>query len=182
MSESLTLTQNPDILTAKEVAAYLKIPLPTVYYLVQRKKLPCFPVGGRKRFHRHEIEKIAAQGLNPDQSDSSDQSEVSQDTASIAMFTQLCSYLIDKGYCWLYPIIYRRRSTDWVAEIHTHTLDDSKSQLLATGQAETMPEACRAAVFNYQENQKINTRKEQLLSDPTVQEAFNLFGFNKLIA
>ena len=43
-------------MTVKETAEYLRIPLPTVYYLVQRGQLPAIQIGGRwrdVRRHRH---------------------------------------------------------------------------------------------------------------------------------
>ena len=38
-----------NLLTVKETADYLRIPLPTVYYLVQRGKIPAIQIGGRWR-------------------------------------------------------------------------------------------------------------------------------------
>ena len=38
-----------NLLTVKETAEYLRIPLPTVYYLVQRGKIPAIQIGGRWR-------------------------------------------------------------------------------------------------------------------------------------
>ena len=37
----------PELMTVKETAEYLRIPLPTVYYLVQRGQLPAVQIGGR---------------------------------------------------------------------------------------------------------------------------------------
>lgn len=43
-------TQNMhNLMTVKETAEYLRIPLPTVYYLVQRGQLPAIQIGGRWR-------------------------------------------------------------------------------------------------------------------------------------
>ena len=39
----------PELMTVKETAEYLRIPLPTVYYLVQRGQLPAIQIGGRWR-------------------------------------------------------------------------------------------------------------------------------------
>ena len=47
-------------LTVKETAEYLRIPLPTVYYLVQRGRIPAIQIGGRWR-----IKKSAAQSTVP---------------------------------------------------------------------------------------------------------------------
>ena len=38
-----------NLMTVKETAEYLRIPLPTVYYLVQRGQLPAIQIGGRWR-------------------------------------------------------------------------------------------------------------------------------------
>jgi excisionase family DNA binding protein len=49
-----------NLLTVKETAEYLRIPLPTVYYLVQRGRIPAIQIGGRWR-----IKKSAAQSTVP---------------------------------------------------------------------------------------------------------------------
>lgn len=46
-----------EFLTVEEVAGYLRLPLSTVYKLVQDKKLPGFKVGKHWRFRRETIEK-----------------------------------------------------------------------------------------------------------------------------
>ena len=45
------MTETPihNLLTVKETSEYLRIPLPTVYYLVQRGKIPAIQIGGRWR-------------------------------------------------------------------------------------------------------------------------------------
>lgn len=47
---------NDEILTIKEVAAYLKLNEKTAYRLVLNGKIPGFKVGGSWRFHRDVIE------------------------------------------------------------------------------------------------------------------------------
>jgi excisionase family DNA binding protein len=47
----------PDLLTVKETAKYLRIPLPTVYYLVQRGQLPAIQIGGRWRIKKSALDK-----------------------------------------------------------------------------------------------------------------------------
>ncbi len=42
----------PQLLTVKETAAYLRIPIPTVYYLVGQGMLPAIQIGGRWRLKR----------------------------------------------------------------------------------------------------------------------------------
>jgi excisionase family DNA binding protein len=50
--------QSPhNLMTVKETAAYLRIPLPTVYYLVQRGQLPAVQIGGRWRVKRDALDK-----------------------------------------------------------------------------------------------------------------------------
>ena len=48
---------NTDIMTIKEVAAYLKLTEKTAYRLAAEGKIPGFKVGGAWRFRRREIEK-----------------------------------------------------------------------------------------------------------------------------
>lgn len=92
-------------------------------------------------------------------------------------FADLCQTLIDEeGHHWLYPIVKRYRSTEWIAEIHSRPLDDARTEILAYGQMGTMDEACADAVKNYHDRAKITARKEELLKNPDVQEALELFG------
>ncbi len=44
-----------EFLTAEEVAEFLRLPLSTVYKLVQDKKLPGFKVGKHWRFRRETL-------------------------------------------------------------------------------------------------------------------------------
>src|SRR5256714_12265545 len=46
-----------NLLTVKETAKYLRIPLPTVYYLVQRGQLPAIQIGGRWRIKKASLNK-----------------------------------------------------------------------------------------------------------------------------
>jgi excisionase family DNA binding protein len=47
----------PELMTVKETAAYLRIPVPTVYYLVQRGQLPAVQIGGRWRIRKELIDR-----------------------------------------------------------------------------------------------------------------------------
>jgi len=47
----------PDLMTVKETSQYLRIPLPTVYYLVQRQQLPAVQIGGRWRIKRKLVDR-----------------------------------------------------------------------------------------------------------------------------
>jgi excisionase family DNA binding protein len=47
----------PELMTVKETSAYLRIPLPTVYYLVQRGQLPAIQIGGRWRIKRSLLDR-----------------------------------------------------------------------------------------------------------------------------
>src|SRR5882757_7139437 len=49
--------QPHNLMTVKETAEYLRIPLPTVYYLVQRGQLPAIQIGGRWRVKRDALDK-----------------------------------------------------------------------------------------------------------------------------
>ena len=46
-----------NLMTVKETAEYLRIPLPTVYYLVQRGQLPGVQIGGRWRVKRDALDR-----------------------------------------------------------------------------------------------------------------------------
>ena len=95
-----------------------------------------------------------------------------------AQFAALCETLIEDGEHWLAPEIGRTRSTDWMAHIFTRPENDERRVKLASGQAGTMDEACADCVENYHERQRIEARKAELLEDPKVKEALQLFGQN----
>ena len=46
-----------NLLTVKETSEYLRIPLPTVYYLVQRGKIPAIQIGGRWRIKKSALDR-----------------------------------------------------------------------------------------------------------------------------
>jgi len=46
-----------NLLTVKETAEYLRIPLPTVYYLVQRGMIPAIQIGGRWRVKKSALDR-----------------------------------------------------------------------------------------------------------------------------
>jgi excisionase family DNA binding protein len=46
-----------NLMTVKETAEYLRIPLPTVYYLVQRGQLPAIQIGGRWRIKKESLDR-----------------------------------------------------------------------------------------------------------------------------
>jgi excisionase family DNA binding protein len=46
-----------NLLTVKETAEYLRIPLPTVYYLVQRGQIPAIQIGGRWRIKKTSLDR-----------------------------------------------------------------------------------------------------------------------------
>ena len=48
---------SPELMTVKETAEYLRIPLPTVYYLVQRGQLPAVQIGGRWRVKKDLLDR-----------------------------------------------------------------------------------------------------------------------------
>jgi excisionase family DNA binding protein len=50
------MDEGSEFLTAEEVAAYLRIPLSTVYKLTQDKRLPAFKVGKHWRYKRRSIQ------------------------------------------------------------------------------------------------------------------------------
>jgi excisionase family DNA binding protein len=54
---SPTAMSNQNLMTAKETSEFLGIPLPTVYYLMQRGQLPAVQIGGRWRVKRDLLER-----------------------------------------------------------------------------------------------------------------------------
>jgi excisionase family DNA binding protein len=48
---------NLNLITVKETAEYLRIPLPTVYYLVQRGQIPAVQIGGRWRVKKDLLDR-----------------------------------------------------------------------------------------------------------------------------
>ena len=58
LSPSSAVETKPELMTVKELAEYLRIPTPTIYYLVQRGKLPgAIQIGGRWRIKRSVIDR-----------------------------------------------------------------------------------------------------------------------------
>lgn len=58
-----------DVLTVREVAAYLKIKEKTAYRLAAEGKIPGFKVGGSWRFRQRDIEnwiETQSSGIEPD--------------------------------------------------------------------------------------------------------------------
>lgn len=52
-----TTPELPELMTVKETSEYLRIPIPTVYYLVSRGQLPGVQIGGRWRLKRSLIDR-----------------------------------------------------------------------------------------------------------------------------
>ena len=57
MEPSSANPSSHNLLTVKETAEYLRIPLPTVYYLVQRGQLPAIQIGGRWRIKKDSLDR-----------------------------------------------------------------------------------------------------------------------------
>jgi excisionase family DNA binding protein len=75
-----------ELMTVKETAEYLRIPLPTVYYLVQRGQLPAVQIGGRWRIKRSLLDRdILRKG---EESGQPTVLVVDDDTALQALFKQ----------------------------------------------------------------------------------------------
>ena len=45
-----------DFYTSEELAKYLRIPLPTIYYLTQRRKIPALKIGKHWRYRKGKID------------------------------------------------------------------------------------------------------------------------------
>jgi len=56
-----------NLLTVKETSEYLRIPLPTVYYLVQRGKIPAIQIGGRWRIKKSSLDRDVLHQETPGQ-------------------------------------------------------------------------------------------------------------------
>src|SRR5689334_19616678 len=56
-TEFVSEPPNHNLLTVKETAEYLRIPLPTVYYLVQRGQIPAIQIGGRWRIKKSSLDR-----------------------------------------------------------------------------------------------------------------------------
>lgn len=56
-----------DLLTVKETAKYLRIPVPTVYYLVQRGQIPAIHIGGRWRIKKAALDREVLKEEEPGQ-------------------------------------------------------------------------------------------------------------------
>ena len=50
-----TAVTQPNLMTAKEVAALLRMPLSTIYYLAKTKKIPSIQIGRIWRFREDDI-------------------------------------------------------------------------------------------------------------------------------
>lgn len=50
------------LVNAKEISTQFAIPLPTVYYYVEKGILPCYKIGGRKKFDILKVGRILKQG------------------------------------------------------------------------------------------------------------------------
>jgi excisionase family DNA binding protein len=60
---------NDEILTLRELAAYLKVNPRTVYRLLSERRLPAFRVGHAWRFRKRDIDSWMAVGGTPDGED-----------------------------------------------------------------------------------------------------------------
>jgi excisionase family DNA binding protein len=56
MPTPLSPAEAPELMTALEAAEYLRIPQPTIYYLLQRGQLPGVQIGGRWRIKRSQLD------------------------------------------------------------------------------------------------------------------------------
>ena len=55
--EAVSETTIHSLLTVKETAEYLRIPIPSVYYLVQRGKISAIQIGGRWRIKKSSLDR-----------------------------------------------------------------------------------------------------------------------------
>ena len=66
-----TAVIQPNLLTAKEVAELLRMPLSTVYYLAKTRKIPSIQIGRIWRFRKDEIFRITCGQLCSDRREES---------------------------------------------------------------------------------------------------------------
>lgn len=67
MVKTLSATPEiPELMTAKEAADHMRIPLATVYYLAQEGKIPSIRIGGRLRFKKAIIDSQILQNEEPE--------------------------------------------------------------------------------------------------------------------
>lgn len=92
-------------------------------------------------------------------------------------FAALVESLICEVSEYVYPEIGRTRSTDWMAFIFDHHAKDRRTKL-ASGQAGTLDAACADCVADYHKRKCIAARKAELMENPDVREALELFGHN----
>ena len=83
--KELDTKEMPELLTVKETSQYLRIPLPTVYYLVQRGQLPAVQIGGRWRIKRDLLDRDV---LRKDQAQRQSVLVVDDDIALQALFKE----------------------------------------------------------------------------------------------
>ncbi len=57
-NDSSPVGTNPDLLTAQEAAAYLRIPLGSLYVRISRKQIPFAKLGRLLRFRRSDLERL----------------------------------------------------------------------------------------------------------------------------
>jgi excisionase family DNA binding protein len=78
-----------ELMTVKETSQYLRIPVPTVYYLVQRGQLPAVQIGGRWRIKRSLLDRDVLH--NGEESARPTVLVVDDDPAMHALFKELLS-------------------------------------------------------------------------------------------
>ena len=94
----------PELMTVKETAEYLRIPLPTVYYLVQRGQLPAIQIGGRWRIKRSLLDRDI---LKTDEGGQPTVLVVDDDPALQTLFKQFL-----KNYMKQLPLMEQTNSKD----------------------------------------------------------------------
>lgn len=57
--------RGPGFCTARDVALYLTIPLPTVYHLAKQGRLPAVRIGGRWKFYTEEVHAMVVRAPEP---------------------------------------------------------------------------------------------------------------------
>lgn len=89
-------------------------------------------------------------------------------------FSDLCNEISRISGGKVEASIERIHASKWVARITASAMPESAMN--CRGEGMSLEEACNECIASYNERQRIVARKRELLKDPQVREALNLFG------
>jgi excisionase family DNA binding protein len=85
-----------NLMTVKEVSAYLRMPRPTVYYLMKRGSIPSVKIGGRWRIPRDRL--AAGIGNNEVQAVETSELEIKKKQFIEAIASEVINTLLAKAH------------------------------------------------------------------------------------